>query len=297
MKTNERGLALLSALLSVALLTLIVVEMTDTTFVHSHLARNAGNAISAQLLARSAETGVEALVVEVGKSKDPMLRKTLLQGLPPVPVGPGSVAFQVRDEGGKLDLNQMGRHRTALEALFDELDLDDSLLDAVAVRVGAIPETEARRSAAADCALPLPCDPPIGPLRSIDDLLTIRGFTPAIVEALRPYVTAGGKRGSGQLAVNAAPSLVLRAVGCSVDQGFPEPPRDYEDLQTFQADAECEATVTLGLNGDLYSIYAVGQVGDATQSIRSTVRVNGGKVERLAWKEQPVLGPAPDTVR
>jgi type II secretory pathway component PulK len=295
---NERGLALLSALLSVALLTLIVVEMTDTTFVHSHLARNAGNAISAQLLARSAETGVEALVVEVGKAKDPILRKTLLQGLPPVPVGPGSVAFQVRDEGGKLDLNQMGSHRKALEALFEELDLDDSLLDAVAVRVGAIPESEASRSAASDCALPIPCEPPIAPLRSIDDLLTIRGFTPAIVETLRPYVTAlPGKRGSGQVAINAAPTMVLRAVGCSVDQGFPEPPRDYEDLQTFQADAECEATVTLGLNGEVYSIYAVGQVGDATQSVRSTVRVNGNRVDRLAWKEQPVLGPAPDTVR
>ena len=52
---DERGVALLSALFAVALLTIIVIEMTDATLVHTHLTRNAGNAMAAQLLARSAE--------------------------------------------------------------------------------------------------------------------------------------------------------------------------------------------------------------------------------------------------
>ena len=108
-------MALLSALFAVALLTVIVIEMTDATMVHTHLNRNAGNAMAAQLLARSAATAAEALVAD--DDANPPERD-----VPAEPLGdcrcsasrraPGVVNVQISDEGGKLDLN--GAQRRAL---------------------------------------------------------------------------------------------------------------------------------------------------------------------------------------
>lgn len=75
-----------------------------------------------------------------------------------------------------------------------------------------------------------------GPLASVDELYEIAGFDSALVERLRPLVSA---RGSGKIAVNAAPVPVLEAI-----PGFEpatvtlllqrradgRPPRDLDDL-------------------------------------------------------------------
>src|SRR5262249_31436823 len=98
-RSGERGVALLSALLTVALLTVIVIEMTDAPMVNTHLSRNAGTAMAAQLLARSAATLGETLVGSDSTNPDPTCdRNPWAMPYANIPAGAGLVFLQITDE-------------------------------------------------------------------------------------------------------------------------------------------------------------------------------------------------------
>lgn len=59
---DQSGIALLIVLLSITLLTIVVVEFTDTAQIETHLALSARNALQATYLARSGVNVAEALV-------------------------------------------------------------------------------------------------------------------------------------------------------------------------------------------------------------------------------------------
>jgi general secretion pathway protein K len=297
---DASGIALLSALLAVALLTLIVVEMTDATLVGSHLSRNAGNTISAQLLARSAEAVAEALLVDL-KRREPR-KTTLAQGIgvpiPDIPVGDGSAGVVIEDEQGKLDLNKVddaAQHR-ALVALFEDLDVDPELLQKVSSWIAESSDDGPSPDAVAECALTIPCAPPGRPLRSLDELALIKGFEPAIIERLRPYATAfAGAEGRKGVNVNTARPRVLQAIGCSVSSDFVAPLDGFESLEDLE---ECEEVqdrqAMLHLDSNVFSIQARGTVGDTTETLFALVDRRGSRPKRLYWRERPVFAVAPN---
>jgi len=208
MKSNERGIALVSALLSVALLTLIVLEATDAAMLHSHLARNAGDSSAARLLARAAEEGGSAYLGQMLRTREPTTRLSLLPlSLVVLPLGAGDVSIRVEDEEGKLNLNQIADrpHRRALEKLFESLELDVALLDSVAVWVDADAGPGEASLAAGTCALPFPCQPHGGPLRSLEELRLIQGFDEKTIDSLRPF---------GYLPLRVAKSMKITPCPC-----------------------------------------------------------------------------------
>lgn len=295
---HPRGVALLSALLSVALLTLIVVEMTDTTLVGSHLTRNAGNTIAAQLLARSAVVAAEAVLVQMRQQyKD---KTALGQGwdipFPDVPVADGAAAFAIEDEQGKLDLNNVGdaTQAEALGRLFEELDVDPALVGKIAQWIQKDESGAASPEAQSICALTVPCAPPGGPLRSLDELALIEGFDPATIERLRPFVTAYGRKGHLGVNVNTARSQVLQALLCEVGSEY-RPPLGGYDPDSL-AELVCEITDRqkfLRTNSDVFSVQARGSVGDTTETVFALIDRKGGRTTRLAWRERPVFAVAP----
>jgi general secretion pathway protein K len=293
-------MALLSALLAVALLSIIVVEMADSTLVHSHLSRNTGNALAAQLLARSAVAGAEAILIEDAKddtvavtsSDDPWALPYV------VPTRNGSVAFQITDEAGKLDLNRIreSAYRPALERLFEDLEVDERLLDAVEAWTDPNPDVAAR-AASQYCALPMPCDTRRGPMASIDDLRLIRGFEPSILRRLRPYVTALPKGLRPSVNVNTALWQVLKAVGCDVGADFTPPPGGYTKVDDVTPCADADGRRLLGTKSDVFSIEATGNVGDLSQHVRTMVSRRGSTATtRLTWSEHPVSDLSPPEV-
>ena len=88
----------------------------------------------------------------------------------------------------------------------------------------------------------------------IDELLLVRGFTPAILERLRPFVTLYG---DGQVNINTASRTVLRALGLSpevadkllfVRRGVDETEAtkdDYIFYKTFDVASEMAAFIEL----------------------------------------------------
>jgi general secretion pathway protein K len=293
---DSSGVILLSALLAVALLTLIVVEMTDATLVGSHLNRNAGNSISAQLLARSAEAVAEALLVELKKSKNVTLMQGIGVPIPDIPVGDGSAGVLIEDEQGKLDLNMVDDpdQKAALENLFKDLDIDPALLDSIAVWITKNPDRSPSTDAAATCALTIPCVPPGGPLRSLDELALIKGFEPAIIERLRPYATAYGRKGHKGVNINTARAKTLTAIGCPVASDFSAPMDGFEAVDDPRL--KCDDAAKQGLRSttsNVFSVQARGTVGDTTETLFAIVDRSGGRPKRLHWRERPVFAVAP----
>jgi general secretion pathway protein K len=315
--TRERGVALLATLLSVALLTVIVIEMTDATLVHTHLTRNAGNAMAAQLLARSAETAGEALVTnDATNDPDVTCPRDDEWALPIVglPVGPGTVALEIADESGKLDLNAVGteRHRAAVAALFETLGLEPALVDRVAAWIRPATSDPMATDQASDyCALPMPCEPRQGALNSLEELLLIEGFDESMLGRLRPFVTVitrDNTRSAGTpqpVNVNTARDEVLVALGCQTGAAESLPACSSnmtdEELSTWKADVEAWKTEScaeaprnvLGTKSNLFSIRAVGTVGDVSQTLRVLVQRRGGRAQRLWWQERPVVDVLP----
>ena len=295
---RERGLALLSALLAVTLLTVIVVELADTAMVHTHLGRNAGNAIAAQLLARSAVVAGEALLIDDAKKTPSVTAPDGLWAMPiVVPAGDGTVGLKITDEDGKLDLNQVRdkRMRAALEKLFDELDLDRALLDEI-VAWTEPPGTPAGATAESFCSLPA-CVARHAPLSTVEELRLLRGFDDRTMQRLRPYVTAYGERGASVgVNVNTADPLVLRAIGCDVGADFRVPPGGFEQTRDVEACPEGDARSMIRIKSSVFSIVASGTVGDLTQGVTAIVRRDARRATRIAWRERPVSDLAPPGV-
>ncbi|MBY0278408.1 type II secretion system minor pseudopilin GspK [Candidatus Binatia bacterium] len=316
---GERGVALLSALFAVALLTIVVVEMTDATLVHMHLTHNAGNAMAAQLLARSAELAGEALLADAKANPRDITCRQSPWALPlmGIPVGSGAVGLQVSDEGGKLDLNAVlhdQKYREAVQALFNKLGVDPSLVEHVAAWITPAGDPAMATGAASNyCALSMACDPRQKALQSLDELLLIRGFDERTIALLRPFVTVIPTRDGKpptkgpQLNVLTAEPQVLAVAGCDGSTALPDCPSDLEDADTkkkweddwnqWKSGACRQPTIGLGYKSDSFSIVAQGMVGDVQQTVRTTVKRNGEKVDRLWWQEAPLRAPMPIEAR
>jgi len=290
---GESGVALLSALLAVALLTIVVVEFADSTLIHAHLSRNAGNALAAQLLARSAVVGAEGLLMQDDRDNDVTYDGELPWSLPwDIPTANGNVFFQIRDEDGKLDLNQVGDkdQRRALEKLFGDLGFDPKLLNAVQAWISPNPESVEGRAASEYCALSMPCEPLKRPLQSLDELRLIRGFDQRMIAALRPLVTAyGTTRGKPGVNVNTANPRVLSAIGCKVGADFEVPPGGFQNADAVEQCRDVKRMIRT--ESSIFWIQAFGTVGDVTQSIDAIVQRTPNKATRLVWRERPRPGP------
>jgi len=316
----ERGVALLSALFAVALLTVIVVEMTDATLVHTHLNRNAGNAMAAQLLARSAAIAGEAMVGDKNANPSSITCPQNLWALPVlgIPAGSGVVGLQVSDEGGKLDLNgaRDTRYRVALESLFSSLDLDPSLVGHIADWITPANDPAMATGGGSDyCALAMPCEPRQQPLKSLDELLLIRGFDEERVARLRPFATVvprpEGKAAGSPQPVNAltARPQVLQALGCEGSTAPPECPMRFDDeeddkskewtaeFEEWRKDNCAAAGNLISTKSSYFSVLASGSVGDVSQTLRIVVQRDANEAKRLWWQERPLSETMPVEIR
>lgn len=296
---NENGLALLSALLTVALLTLIVVEMTDVTFVHSHLTRNAGNSLAAQLLARSGQVGAEEALRQAKTDVDiRTFVDNFVDGAPlSLPTAQGHLMqIAIRDESGRLNLNDALDQPEPFENLFADLKIETSVLEAIQARLEADAEANLR-NLSGDCSLPIPCEPRAGELQSFDELRTIRGVNDSTLARMRPYFTAFPRsRGDKKINLRTARPEILTAIGCEEVDALPKLPRAKEDIEAWNEAKPCEnaklGTAVLDVS-KIYSIITIATVGDATQSVEATVQPGKG---RLSWKQRPVWGVGPGGV-
>ena len=305
-RRRESGLALLVVLLTIALLTIVVMEFTYSAQVETHFALAVRNGLQAYYLARSGVNIGELLLLRDPSKGTDSEQDLWAQRFPPLPAGDGTIALRIRDEGSVLNLNgilsgdSVRPERVAIfTRLFDLLGIDQQVLAAIVDWIDS--DNEPRTTPmGAEQPYYLGMTPPVtvrnGPLVTLRELLSVRGVTPAILERLEGFVAVHRRQDGLVVNVNTAPAEVLYALseGLSADPGIVdrliatrrEQPfltqGDWRSIPGFdEALGESRAFVKLG--SMYFRIEAMGTVNQTTRGIVARVRRDGGRLQRVTW--------------
>ena len=306
---GDSGIALLIVLLSITLLTIVVIEFTDSAQVETHLALSARNALQATYLARSGVNVAEALVIadaQISPGND-SLQDLWARPFPPLPIGDGTVAFRVRDEARFLNLNDMvsaGSLRPerveVFRRLFTMLGIDTRILMAIVDWIDADQNPSVTPPGAEQPYYLGLTPPPIvrnGPLLTLRELLLVRGVTPILLARLEGFVTVLPPDRL-RVNINTAPAEVLYALsdGMLADPGVVDRLIASRETEAFSSVAQNALAAVTGLpqglspnaefvrpDSDYFRIEAVGEINDVRRGIVELVKRTGKRLVRVTW--------------
>lgn len=216
---GERGVALLLAMLTMVLLTIVVMEFTFSTQVEY---RRAQGWLAARRAALIAEAGVdlagEMLAQDFRGGNTDALTELWASELPAIDTGNGRLLVRIEDEQGRFNLNRLDAGSASidgrrLQLIAAGLQLDGGLVPALADWLDR--NQEAAAAAGAEDGYYTTLRPPYtarnGPLRSFAELALVRGFTPAVLARLRPLTTVLPDN-AAKVNVNTAAPALLQAL-------------------------------------------------------------------------------------
>jgi general secretion pathway protein K len=229
---RQRGFALLAVLLVLAMLGVIGAEFAYSMRLEASAVRAWKSGIAASYLVEAAvaqatrELAADAPFVVADEQDGSLVffnrARQVLPRLPRqnVPLGPGQFSYRITDEEARLNLNTTAPDR--LDRLLQQFGLEKEARDTIvdSLQDWRDPNEEHRLNGAESddhyLKLAVPYRARNANLESVDEWLQIRGMTPAIFNGtdeqppLRDAVTV---RTSGQININTAGALVLRALG------------------------------------------------------------------------------------
>jgi general secretion pathway protein K len=230
---DERGFALLAVLLVLAMVAVLGTEFAYVTRLEASAVRAYKDGIAAGHLAEAAiaqairELASEwSLVTAEDDGELTFYTRDRVQ-IPKLPrrevtFGPGQFSYRLRDEEALLNLNtaQPARLETLLEALGVQRADRDTVVNSI--QDWRDPNDEHRLSGAESddyyLKLPVPYRARNANLESVTELLQIKGITPELyygAERKGGLADAVTVRSTGQVNINTAGPLVLRALGLS----------------------------------------------------------------------------------
>jgi len=223
---RNRGVALVTALLVVAIAASLAAFVAFGQQLWLRQMQNMADRARADFLERGAIAWASSAFADDTNASD-NLTEAWARPIPTLPVPGGGIRGAVEDAQARFNLNNlwsgdapsqpdMDGFRRLLVEVGASPDLADALLDWID------PDSQTTPPGGAEDIDYLQLDPPYRaanqPLASIDELRLVRGFTPKVIEALRPYVTVIPVR--TDVNVNTAPAPVVAALipGLSVAQ-------------------------------------------------------------------------------
>ena len=234
-KADERGVALLLALLVLTLLVALILEFDVEARREYREAAAFRDNFKASMLTRAAVQAARA-VLQQDFIRDKQTGEffdgpTDLWAMPikNYAIGDGLLSAQIEDERGKLNLNDLAANpgdelqRKAkilrLKRLFEFLQVSPDLVDAL---IDWVDQDENPEPAGAESVYYQSQKPAYraanGPLPALGDLRLVKGFTPEIVERLSRYVTVYPPEGAALVNLNTADPLVIQALDPAITQ-------------------------------------------------------------------------------
>ena len=233
MKTTERGFALIAVLLVLGLLGIVGAEFAYTVRLEASAMRAWKDNISAAHLAEAAVEQafreISANIESVSEASDGLLTFYGRNGVPlprlprtKVQLGPGEFSYRITDEQARLSVNGASSER--LDRLLQCLGVDkiarDHIVDSILDWIDANEEHRLNGAESEDyyLTLPTPYRARNGAIESVNELLQIKGVTPALFEGaagkpgLRDVLTA---RVAGAPNINTAGPVVFCAMTVS----------------------------------------------------------------------------------
>ncbi|MCP9469106.1 MAG: type II secretion system minor pseudopilin GspK [Nitrospira sp.] len=228
-KADERGIALLLALLVLALLTAIVLEFdAEARREYREAAAFRDHVKSGTLMRAAVQAASAALQQDFLRDKRSGEQFDGPLDLWTIPIknyaiGDGLLSAQIQDERGKLNLNDLVasagdpiQSKTRIDRirrLFELLQINPDLVDAL---IDWLDQDDAPRPAGAESLHYQSLRPAYraanGPLQAISDLRLIKGFTPDIINRLSRYVTVYPIDGGAPVNINTAEPPVIQAL-------------------------------------------------------------------------------------
>jgi general secretion pathway protein K len=225
---RERGVALVLALLMTALLVVLAVEVSGGARINLRRVENTTTVLRGHELAQA---GIEAAKVmlanDLAKGSVDSLQEPWAQPWGPYPMGDGEVAVHIEDANGRLNLNNLVGERGTpdpefvgiVRNLYRELEVDPGLVNPLVDWLD--PDDLPSGPLGAESAYYEKLSPPYraknGPMDSLQELLSVRGYDRDLLQRLAPYVAAL-PRGT-LLNVNTAPPEVLLALRADLPRG------------------------------------------------------------------------------
>jgi general secretion pathway protein K len=216
---TRRGVALMLVLWLVIFLGSVAASVAASARAEAALVGN----VKARATARyAAESGVSVATARLGRllararGLDEQVRayrqaEEELAGARDLTLGTGAFAVAIVDLNARLDLNYADE--ATFRAFFGQFTSAagaNAIVDALADWKDADDLRHANGAEAADYARAgSPFRPTNHPLRRLDELTRIAGFTDSLASAIAPYVTVSG---DGRINVNTAPERVLSAI-------------------------------------------------------------------------------------
>ena len=298
---EDRGFALVIVLFMVALITLLVLRFVTQSRETLREAEVFRNQTQAYYLARaSIEAGKVLLVSSTLAAQQSGQNYTALTqpwATPIInyPVGHhGFLSGRIVDESSKLDINLLGQNQFGgtsqtqiqFERLFSLVGANPGLIPAIIQWVTPLP-TGSAGGGPYQSMIP-PYRPRGGPIGALSELHQVAGMTEAQYQALEPYITASS---GGQVNVNTASAIVLEsldpglspAMANQIIQGRP-----YTSLAALSSVlgpavfSNIEGLITV--QSSVFSLQAVGTVGNTRQAIRAILSVNGMQTQVLSYR-------------
>lgn len=304
---RSRGAALISALLTVALATLLATQLIVAQSDAMQNMSGRHDLAQARWLARSAADWARAiLAADARNSRIDHLGESWAIKVPPLPIRSGQsqdilegeVSGEIADQDGRFNLNRLAPGGKADQ---EQIDIFVRLL----VFLGT-PENEARRLALAVAdwidsdaqtvdgaaellAYGVPFDNQ--PLLGVGTLLRIPGFTPRLLTRLQPYVSALPRRVPLNLNTAAAevlaaelPELGLAAAQRVVAERVRTPFRDIAD---FNARFEgAGANAACGVSSNYFIATTRASFGESVVMLRTLLyRTAGNAWPDILWQQ------------
>jgi general secretion pathway protein K len=304
---QEKGMVLLLVLAVVALLSALLSEFAFSTLVDMRLTETFRDRTRAYYLAKGGVTVGQMLLKMDLNSYDALAPEELWsQGVSSYPVGEGWISVDIEDLGGKLDINSLVRpDRVSPDAvskerfyrffanlgetdpegltaaLIDWIDKDsDPYVDLVSGATGAEDDYYQRQTP--------PYRSANRPLRSLDELGMVRGFTAELIGRIEPHVAVYG---STRINVNTASAEVLMAFSKEpvINRDAAEQIIERRRSQPFETEGELiELNSISGLEnllrtdltvtGGFYRIRSTAEVNDGVRRIEAFVDKANGKL-------------------
>jgi general secretion pathway protein K len=231
---DERGVALLLAILVLALLVALILEFDSDARREYREAAAFRDNFKATVLTRAAVQAARAVLQQDhlrDKQTGQMYDSTMDLWAFPIQkyaIGDGLMTAQIEDERSKVNLNDLAAavdpnvKKTKvlrLKRLFTLLQINPDLVDAIVdwVDTDDIPEATGAESVYYQALRPS-YRAANAPLQTLREIRLIKGMTPEIVDKLLQYVTVYPQDGESRININTADVLVLQALDPRISQ-------------------------------------------------------------------------------
>jgi general secretion pathway protein K len=276
---RERGLALVSVLWGLAVLSLIAASMLSAGLLSARMSRNAWAAIRTQT---AADAVVQRAVLSLlDKSASGRWR---VDGTPrDVSFDGVTVTVSIQDEAGKIDLNKADAQ--TLQGLFESEGLAPDDAAALADHIVDWRTPRDRNSIAGGTSADYSgsdYDPRNGPFQSIDELRLVAGMTPALYARAAPVLTLYSH--SASIDPDTAPREALLAQPGMTEDKVDQILATRHDAATSSITGDFGQTITVvpRLIGRAYAITATARLGRA-QFLRQAVVEMTGDANHPFW--------------